>query len=345
MDVVAVPRRRRCGRPSIARSGKGPYILEMKTYRYRGHSMSDPAKYRTQRRDGRDAQDPRPHRSPASDELEGAGVADRGPQGHRRRGPAVVLTPPSTPAPRPSPTRPNFTRTSIWRPRRMTDILMPALSPTMEEGTLAKWLVKAGDTVRSGDVIAEIETDKATMEVEAVDEGVVRKPARPGGNRGGEGQHAHRPAERRRGRDPGCGAPPPERRQPRRRPPADKPATAGRGTPRRRTNASLPRGQATLERPPGTTFTKTTVRDALRDAMAEEMRRDPRRLPDRRGGRPVPGRLQGQPRPACRSSATSGLSTRRSPSTASRASGVGAAMAGPEAHRRVHDLQLRHAGD
>ncbi len=55
----------------------------------------------------------------------------------------------------------------------MTDILMPALSPTMEEGTLSKWLVKAGDKVRSGDVIAEIETDKATMEVEAVDEGVV----------------------------------------------------------------------------------------------------------------------------------------------------------------------------
>ena len=55
----------------------------------------------------------------------------------------------------------------------MTDVLMPALSPTMEEGTLAKWHVKVGDTVRSGDVIAEIETDKATMEVEAVDEGVV----------------------------------------------------------------------------------------------------------------------------------------------------------------------------
>ncbi|WP_337185352.1 pyruvate dehydrogenase complex dihydrolipoamide acetyltransferase [Phenylobacterium sp.] len=55
----------------------------------------------------------------------------------------------------------------------MTDILMPALSPTMEEGILAKWFVKAGDTVKSGDVIAEIETDKATMEVEAVDEGVV----------------------------------------------------------------------------------------------------------------------------------------------------------------------------
>ncbi len=57
----------------------------------------------------------------------------------------------------------------------MTDILMPALSPTMEEGTLAKWCVKVGDAVRSGDVIAEIETDKATMEVEAVDEGVVEE--------------------------------------------------------------------------------------------------------------------------------------------------------------------------
>src|SRR5580698_6007269 len=55
----------------------------------------------------------------------------------------------------------------------MTDVLMPALSPTMEEGTLAKWHVKAGDKVVAGDVIAEIETDKATMEVEAVDEGVV----------------------------------------------------------------------------------------------------------------------------------------------------------------------------
>ena len=53
------------------------------------------------------------------------------------------------------------------------EILMPALSPTMEEGTLAKWHVKVGDTVKAGDVIAEIETDKATMEVEAVDEGVV----------------------------------------------------------------------------------------------------------------------------------------------------------------------------
>ena len=54
-------------------------------------------------------------------------------------------------------------------------ILMPALSPTMEEGTLAKWLVKEGDTVASGDIIAEIETDKATMEFEAVDDGIIGK--------------------------------------------------------------------------------------------------------------------------------------------------------------------------
>ena len=56
-----------------------------------------------------------------------------------------------------------------------TEILMPALSPTMEEGTLAKWLVKEGDTVSAGDILAEIETDKATMEFEAVDEGTISK--------------------------------------------------------------------------------------------------------------------------------------------------------------------------
>jgi pyruvate dehydrogenase E2 component (dihydrolipoyllysine-residue acetyltransferase) len=66
----------------------------------------------------------------------------------------------------------------------MTDILMPALSPTMEEGTLTKWHVKVGDTVSSGDVIAEIETDKATMEVEAVDEGVVSELLVPEGTEG-----------------------------------------------------------------------------------------------------------------------------------------------------------------
>ena len=82
-------------------------------------------------------------------------------------------------------------------------VLMPALSPTMEEGKLAKWLKKEGDTVKSGDVIAEIETDKATMEVEAVDEGTLGKILVPGRHRGRRGQHAdrhHRWRRRERGR-------------------------------------------------------------------------------------------------------------------------------------------------
>jgi len=65
-----------------------------------------------------------------------------------------------------------------------TQILMPALSPTMEEGKLAKWLVKEGDTVKSGDILAEIETDKATMEFEAVDEGKIGKILVPEGTEG-----------------------------------------------------------------------------------------------------------------------------------------------------------------
>ena len=89
------------------------------------------------------------------------------------------------------------------------DILMPALSPTMEEGTLAKWHVKAGDTVKSGDIIAEIETDKATMEVEAVDEGKIEQILVPEGT---EGVKVNAPIARLSGDDAGSSAPktPPE---------------------------------------------------------------------------------------------------------------------------------------
>jgi pyruvate dehydrogenase E2 component (dihydrolipoamide acetyltransferase) len=86
------------------------------------------------------------------------------------------------------------------------DILMPALSPTMEEGTLAKWHVKKGDQVRAGDVIAEIETDKATMEVEAVDEGKVEEILVPEGT---EGVKVNAPIARLSGDDAGSSAPPP----------------------------------------------------------------------------------------------------------------------------------------
>ena len=145
----------------------------------------------------------------------------------------------------------------------MTDVLMPALSPTMEEGTLAKWHVKAGDTVRSGDVIAEIETDKATMEVEAVDEGVVEAILVP---EGAEGVKVNTPIARMSG---GAAAPAPT--APSDRQVAVQPDPAPATAPSSAPAAPEPTDP---ELPEGVTFARTTVRDALRDAMAEEMRRD-----------------------------------------------------------------------
>jgi len=162
----------------------------------------------------------------------------------------------------------------------MTDVLMPALSPTMEEGTLAKWHVKVGDQVRSGDVIAEIETDKATMEVEAVDEGTVEELLVP---EGAEEVKVNTPIARLSGEGAATPppAPPPERK-------AEAPEGAG-GDPERKApeKDARPRaegeGAAPVrptqplndpELPAGAKLVKVTVRDALRDAMAEEMRRD-----------------------------------------------------------------------
>jgi pyruvate dehydrogenase E2 component (dihydrolipoamide acetyltransferase) len=107
----------------------------------------------------------------------------------------------------------------------MTDILMPALSPTMEEGTLAKWHVKAGDTVKAGDVIAEIETDKATMEVEAVDEGVVEAILVAEGT---EGVKVNAPIARLSGEE-GAAPPPPkaEAPAPKEQPKPSAPSQAG----------------------------------------------------------------------------------------------------------------------
>lgn len=143
------------------------------------------------------------------------------------------------------------------------EILMPALSPTMEEGNLAKWMVKEGDTVSSGDVIAEIETDKATMEVEAVDEGIVGKLVVPEGAEGvkvndviaillEEGEEADAMAN------------------------TNAPATSAVSEVAATSPAppAAPKASTPVEPdyPAGTTFAKTTVREALRDAMAEEMR-------------------------------------------------------------------------
>jgi pyruvate dehydrogenase E1 component beta subunit len=150
------------------------------------------------------------------------------------------------------------------------DILMPALSPTMEEGNLTKWHIKVGDKVESGQVIAEIETDKATMEVEAVDEGVVSQILVPEGTEGvkvntliatlGDGAV--------NGKDAAPAAPVAPAAEAKSEPaPASKAEAAPAPPPAARV-ADDP------EIPAGTKMIKTTLRDALRDAMAEEMRRD-----------------------------------------------------------------------
>ncbi|MES1201175.1 MAG: pyruvate dehydrogenase complex E1 component subunit beta [Pseudomonadota bacterium] len=142
----------------------------------------------------------------------------------------------------------------------MTQILMPALSPTMEEGNLAKWLIKPGDKIEPGQVIAEIETDKATMEVEAVDEGVVSEILVP---EGAQGVKVNTPIAVLSG-EGGIAAPAPQAKAP----PPSEPAPM-----KREPVASAP--LVDTEIPAGTQMVKITVRDALRDAMAEEMRRDP----------------------------------------------------------------------
>ena len=143
-----------------------------------------------------------------------------------------------------------------------TQILMPALSPTMTEGKLARWLKKVGDDVRAGDVIAEIETDKATMEVEAVDEG---KLAQILVDEGAEGVAVNTPIALLAGdgEDQGRVAPPPP-------PPHEAPAAA-------RPAATAAAGQtgAAPEKDWGPTA-HISVREALRDAMALEMRQDDR---------------------------------------------------------------------
>jgi pyruvate dehydrogenase E1 component subunit beta len=173
------------------------------------------------------------------------------------------------------------------------EILMPALSPTMEEGTLAKWNIKEGDTVESGDVIAEIETDKATMEVEAVEEGVVAKILVAEGTENvkvnapiailaEEGEDADsieasggratsedkgseasdEDADEDAGEDAGDNA----------KDDADTKPTASEGEPVVIDYSAPDASDPAI--PSGTKMISTTVRDALRDAMAEEMRRD-----------------------------------------------------------------------
>ena len=170
-----------------------------------------------------------------------------------------------------------------------TELKMPALSPTMEEGTLAKWLVKEGDEVKSGDILAEIETDKATMEFEAVDEGKIAKILVPEGTDGvkvgqpiallaadGE-QVSEAPAV------PAAEAQPkpaskkePTIQQPESQQEEATPTPHVFETAARDLVADVSRTVDEPEVPEGTPLVSTTVREALRDAMAEEMRKDER---------------------------------------------------------------------
>ena len=168
------------------------------------------------------------------------------------------------------------------------ELRMPALSPTMEEGTLAKWLVKEGDEVRSGDILAEIETDKATMEFEAVDEGTIAKIVVPDGTDGvkvgdviavmaGEGEDASATASA-----PAAPAQPAEAKAPVEQPSDQKTETHSDVTPHQLETAARDLVAAVAdtvdepEMPEGTEMVRMTVREALRDAMAEEMRSDKR---------------------------------------------------------------------
>jgi pyruvate dehydrogenase E1 component beta subunit len=157
---------------------------------------------------------------------------------------------------------------------------MPALSPTMEEGTLAKWHVKVGDSVKSGDVIAEIETDKATMEVEAVDEGVVDALLVAEGT---EEVKVNTPIARLKGEGEAPAAKTPSPASPPASEPHDDippmPSGARDAEPSGAVTRGAQEGRGESladdpEVPADAKLVKTTVRDALRDAMAEEMRRD-----------------------------------------------------------------------
>jgi pyruvate dehydrogenase E1 component beta subunit len=162
-------------------------------------------------------------------------------------------------------------------------VLMPALSPTMEKGNLSKWLKKEGEAIKSGDVIAEIETDKATMEVEATDEGTLGKILIPegtadvavntpiatilaDGESAADASKASAPAKQEKAAE---SAPP---------------AAETKSTPAPKDEAPAPQAPPAApkaaaepdpEVPAGTEMVTMTIRDALRDAMAEEMRRDP----------------------------------------------------------------------
>ncbi len=235
-----------------------------------------------------------------------------------------------------------------------TELKMPALSPTMEEGTLAKWLVKEGDEVKSGDILAEIETDKATMEFEAVDEGKIAKILVPEGTDGvkvgqaiailaADGETvSDAPAAPAQVEEPKKVEAAVE--QPASQQAEGSPAPHQMETAARELVADVAKTEDPPEMPEGTPLVSTTVRDALRDAMAEEMRKDERvfvmgeEVAEYQGAYKV---TQGLPAGIRRQARHRHADHR----IWFRGARFGRGDGRPEADRRVHDLQLRDAGD
>ena len=162
------------------------------------------------------------------------------------------------------------------------EVLMPALSPTMEKGNLSKWLKKEGDSVKSGDIIAEIETDKATMEVEAADEGTLGKILVPEGTADvavntpiavilGDGEDKSAIKDMKPSQQPKAAASPVAKSATSE---AKVPATPAPKADQKAPEAPSTEAAADPDIPAGTPMVTMTMREALRDAMAEEMRRD-----------------------------------------------------------------------
>jgi pyruvate dehydrogenase E1 component beta subunit len=163
------------------------------------------------------------------------------------------------------------------------EVLMPALSPTMEKGNLSKWLKKEGDSVKSGDIIAEIETDKATMEVEAADEGTLGKILVPEGTADvavntpiavilGDGEDKSAIKDMKPSQQPKAAASAPPAKSATSE--AKVPATPAPKADQKAPEAPSTEAAADPDIPAGTPMVTMTMREALRDAMAEEMRRD-----------------------------------------------------------------------